>query len=253
MVIDPLIVDTYAGDGYGQDAINKLVQAGPPWHGLRLKATEGTYYPANAPSDREWFLDNWMRARVYAGVRYGKDWFRGAYHYLRTDEDGTKQAENFLSLIEEAGGWGDGDLWPMVDVESAENPPASSSTQQIVDVCGAWTTKVKAETGRRITLYGNIYIFEAGITSHMGCDTLCIARYTADLPTSVYQRIGWNLANPPAFPSVLDWQLNGDGTEEVAGYPKDTPMGPCDYAALIIGGGGQAAIDWVAANINTPP
>lgn len=254
MTIDPLIADTYKGDGFGQDAINAIVSAGPPWHGLRLKATEGTYYPANAPTDKEWFLDNWMRVRVYAGVRYGKDWFRGAYHYFRVDEDGLAQADAFLSLVDEAGGWGAGDLFPMVDLESAENPP-SASAQQIVDGVGAFTTKVKAVTGRRCTLYGNVYIATAGITAHMGCDTLSIARYTADLPPTIYQRIGWQLANPATFPSVLDWQLMGDSQELVPGYPKSTPMGPNhgDYAALIIGGGGQSALDWLAANINTSP
>jgi GH25 family lysozyme M1 (1,4-beta-N-acetylmuramidase) len=252
MPIDPLVADCSAQDGIGQDQINKLAAAGLPWIGMYLKATEGTYYPANRPTDREWFLDNWMRVRVYAGVRYGKTWFRGAYHYLRCDEDGLAQADNFLALVDEAGGWGPGDLWPMIDVESAEQP-ATVSAQQIIDCGRAFTTKVKAVTGRRCTLYGNIYLFQNGITDHLGCDTLIVARYTADLPPVIYNRIGWSLANPAAWPSVVGWQLDGDGQEEVVGYPKDTPMGPCDYSAMIIGGGGQAAIDWIAANLNTPP
>lgn len=253
MTVDPLLVDLYSGDGYGGDDINKLVLAGPPWHGLWLKASEGTYFPASDPKSREWFLDNWFRARVYAGVRYGKDWFRGAYHYLRTDQDGTLQAENFLSTVETAGGFGIGDLWPMMDVESSENPP-NASAAEIEDVGSAFTAKVKAETGRRIALYGNIYLWERGVTSHMGCDLLVVARYAADLPPATYQRIGWELKKPADFGSVLGWQLEGDGQEFVPGYPHQLPIGKHgDYTAAIIGGGGQAALEWIAANINTPP
>lgn len=192
MGIDPLIVDTYAGDGHGQDAITALVKAGPPWHGLVMKATEGTYYPANRPDDREWFLDNWIRARVYAGARYGQNWFRGAYHYLRVDQDGTLQAEKFLALVEEAGGWGAGDLWPMVDVESAENPQHPGK-QAIIDCVSAFTAKVKAELGRTCLLYGNVYLAENDVTDHMGCGVLEVARYASTLPLVVYERIGWKL------------------------------------------------------------
>lgn len=250
--MDSLIADTYAGDGYGSAAILKLVNAGPPWRGMYLKASEGTYYPNNRPDDKEWFLDNWFRVRVYAGDRYGKDWFRGAYHYFRVGEDPIVQADNFISTVETAGGWNIGDLFPMVDVESAENP-ANASKAQIEDGVSAFVERGKAVLGRRFTLYGNIYLAEHGVTSHMGCDTLCVARYSSTLPPTIYERIGWKLQTPAQFPSLLSWQLDGDGEEYVPGYPKNTPMGPCDYAALVIGGGGAAAVEWLAANINTPP
>ena len=254
MTIDPLLVDTYAGDGYGQDQIKTLVSAGGYWNGITLKATEGTYYPDNTPSDKEWFLDNWIRCRMYPQVQgtYGKTFFRGAYHYFRVDEDATAQAEYFLSFVEQAGGWGVGDLWPMIDVESAENP-ANASAAQIEDGVSTWTAKVKSELGRRVTGYWNIYPAQVGVTSRMGCDLLILPRYTADLPPTIYQRIGWQLATPAAFPSLLAWQLDGDGQELVPGYPKNTPMGPCDYSALVIGGGGTTALEWLAANINVAP
>lgn len=246
MTLDPLVVDTYAGDGYGGDAIQKLVLAGPPWHGLILKATEGTYYPANRPDDREWFLDNWMRARVYAGTRYGQDWFRGAYHYHRIDEDPVLQAESFLKLVEEAGGWGDGDLWPMIDVEQAENPQGPGA-QKIVDSVQGWVMKVAAETGRQPMLYGAGYLWENSVTSHMGCGTLCFPRYTPTLPPDTYHRIGWQLSS--SRPTLWAWQLAGDGECHVEGYPSTTPMGRCDYSAVIVSGGGDNAIAWTRANL----
>jgi len=244
--IDPLIVDTYAGDGYGGPDIQKLVLAGPPWHGLLLKATEGTGYPAHRTEDREWFLDNWMRARVYAGTRYGVDWFRGAYHYLRIDEDPVAQAKWFLTTVDEAGGWNSGDLWPMVDVEAANNP-ASPGAAAIVACVSKFAAYVKAQVGTTPMLYGNVYLAENGVTDHMGCGTLIVARYAATLPQEICERIGWQLTNTK--PTVFGWQLDGDGEEYVPGYPVLTPMGKCDYSAIIVAGGGESALAWIRANL----
>ena len=47
-MISPLIVDIYAGDLGGKPDIGALVDAGAPWHGLILKATEGTGYNGGA-------------------------------------------------------------------------------------------------------------------------------------------------------------------------------------------------------------
>jgi len=248
VTLDPLVVDTYAGDGYGQDAITKLVEAGQPWHGIILKATEGTYYPANRPHDHEWFLDNWIRCRIYPRERYGQDFFRGAYHYLRIDEDPVLQAEKFLALVEEAGGWGQGDLWPMIDVEQAGNPEGPGP-QKIIDAVQGWVTKIAAETGKQPMLYGAGYLWENHVTSHMGCGTLCFPRYTPTLPPDTYQRIGWQLTT--ARPTLWGWQLCGDGEVYVPGYPKLTPMGKCDYTAVIVAGGGEAALAWTRANVGS--
>ena len=256
-----MVVDLYAGDGRGPDDLRKLALAGAPWHGISLKATEGTYYPDNKPSDREWFLDNWIRCRIYAGARYGVDWFRGFYHYFRVDQSGLLQAEKCLTLVEIAGGLGSGDLWPMIDVESAENP-TDASAQMIEDGVSEFAAKILAETGRMPMLYGNVYLAEHGVTRHMGCGTLNVARYTADLLVrdkdghvtgNVYERIGWKLQNPAAMPTLWGWQLCGDGEVYVPGYPKVTPLGPADYTAIIAAGGGQAGIDWTAANLFSTP
>jgi GH25 family lysozyme M1 (1,4-beta-N-acetylmuramidase) len=246
VTLDPLIVDTYAGDGYGGPDIQKLASAGPPWHGLILKATEGTGYPSKGSPDREWFLDNWIRARVYAGSRYGVDWFRGAYHYLHIGIDPVQQADWFLSTVAEAGGWSSGDLWPMVDVEGADNPDSPGSAA-IVSCVSAFTARVLARTGKHCTLYGNVYLAENGVADHMGCETLCIARDTETLPETIYQRIGWQLGD--AKPTVLSWQLCGDGVVYDPGYPTVTPMGKCDYSAIIVAGGGDAALAWIAAQL----
>jgi hypothetical protein len=246
VTIDPLIVDVYAKSPAVD--IPKLVAAGPPWHGITLKATEGTYYPRQ--SEKDWFLQHWLPARIFAGARYGVTFFRQAYHYHRVDQDPLLQANKLLQLITEAGGEGPGDLPLMVDVESGENPPHASS-QQIVDSVSTFDARIFAVTGRHSMLYGNIYLAEHGVTSTMGCSLLTVARYLADLPPKIYQRIGWKLTKPPTIPTVFGWQYCGDPDGgELAGYPKSSPMGPgpADIIAVIAAGGGQAALEFMRAN-----
>ncbi len=246
-VIDPLIVDVYAKSPVMN--VKALVAAGPPWCGLILKATEGTSYPRL--QEREWFLKNWLPARILALDRYGKNWFRGAYHYLRIDQNAIAQADAFLNLIDLAGGWGPGDLWPMVDVEGAENPN-NASAQQIVDSVSAYTARIRSRTGRSTMGYGNVYLWERGVRATMGCGLLTVARYASDLPPVTYQRIGWKLQNPPMMPTLWGWQFSGDPEGSfLPGYPTSSPMGPgpADITAMIVAGGGQAALDWTRQNL----
>jgi len=274
-VIDPLIVDLYAGDFGGQPDLAKLVAAGYPWCGVILKATEGTYYPSAHQED--WFLSHWLPARELALERYGAaigsyyvkpamtdadqsmgqrivPWYRGAYHYLRVDEDPIIQADHFLTLVERAGGWGPGDLWPMLDVEAADNPPAASSSAQIQDAVSRWASKVTAALGRSVMLYGNVYLAEAGITSHMNCGLLTVARYSPTLPPDTYQRIGWQLES--AIPTLWGWQYSGDPDGgSLHGYPTKCPLSAtenADIIAAIVAGGGDpwSVLDWTTANLS---
>ena len=261
-MVAPLVVDTYPDDSFGNGeggwsgAIQRLVLAGRPWCGLILKATEGTYYPKNNLHARDWFLDNWIRARIYAGVRYGKDWFRGAMHYVRVGEDGIAQADNLLSLVDEAGGWGDGDLWPMLDLESAENPP-DATAQQIIDTVVPMAQKIRAATGMTPMLYGNVYPAERGVRDYLGCGTLTVPRYTPTLPAEIYQRIGWLLARPPQMPTVWGWQYSGDPEGgKLAGYPTKCPMSAtenADITAIIVDDDFDQALAWTAANRTAQP
>jgi len=256
MTVNPLLCDIYAGDLGGKPDIAKLATAGAPWHGLWLKATEGLYYPqrsSSGPYGDAWFLHNWPLARTAAGTRYGFDWFRGAYHYHRIDQDAVAQADAYLALIERGGGWAYGDLWPMIDVESAENP-VKPGKQRIVDSVSAWVERVKAVLGREIVLYGGEYLAENGVTSRMGCSMLSVARYAQDLPPVVYNRIGWNLsgknaASPLAQATVLEWQYCGDGEAYLKNYPKISPMGAIDIGAVIVNG--DDGLAWLRRNLFT--
>lgn len=221
---DPLFVDVYAGDG--PKDWHALAAAGAPWHGAILKATQGTYY-----RDTAWLAPNWRALRQVATERYGVDWFRGAYHYLDVRQGGAEQADSFLAAIDYAGGWGPGDLWPMVDVERA-GQRETTATQQVIDCVGAFVARIHKATGRETMLYGGSWLYDLAITSRMGCRWLAIARYTPTLPVHVYERIGWDRAG------LVLWQYCGDGLGYLAGYPVVAPgCGKVDISALVMSGG----------------
>jgi GH25 family lysozyme M1 (1,4-beta-N-acetylmuramidase) len=235
-MISPLIVDVYEGDLDGQLDIATLVAAGAPWHGIILKASEGTGYTGG-----QWFQTHWPEARDLAGDRYCVDWFRGAYHYIRLDHSSEAQIDLYLRTVENAGGWAAGDFWPILDLEHANNPDLPA--QQIVDKVTEMAQFVRAKTGRDATLYGGSLMFDKGITDHMGCSRLWIARYTATLPAIVYQRIGWQLDD------VLMWQYVGDGQGFLEGYPIQSPIGGVDVSAMLVAGGGDASLDYLRQNL----
>src|ERR1041385_2096021 len=150
---DPLLVDLWEGDLHGHPQLEKLGAAGYPWCGVVMKTSEGLEYHS------DWFLAQWGKAREVGGERYGRDWFRGCYHYARLNEDPIKQCHLHLSRVELAGGWGGGDLPSWLDVEGANNP-MNLTTARIEDFISMWVEEYKAATGRAPWLYGNIYLAE---------------------------------------------------------------------------------------------
>lgn len=238
---DRFLVDFYQGDRIGN--LSLLAAAGDPWIGSIVKASEGLGFVSS------WFGDQWRRLRELAPDRYGSTWFRGAYHYIRLDQDPIKQAHAFLGQIQAAGGLDSGDLL-MIDVEGANQPLVTGS--QIVADVSTFVAEVKRETGKRIVLYGNIFLAEHGVTDHCGCDALIVARYTATLPPVIYNRIGWTWSNDAGaeLPTLLGWQYCGSGQRgefmgdtSVTGYPTRTPIGICDTTALIGAGGGDGGLE----------
>lgn len=239
--IDSLLIDIYEDDLDGKPDIATLVAAGPPWCGMILKATEGTYYNGGT-----WLETYWPLARSLAGSRYGATWFRGAYHYAYMGERGAAQADYFLDHVQSAGGWGLGDLWPIIDVESA-GQPEDMTQQRVIDVVSAWAERILACTGRAPMLYGGSYLRSFGITDHMGCQALWIPSWTSTLPASTYTSMGWSLAD------TWGWQYCGDGTAYLEGYPHVTPIGATDISAVIINGGAdpQAGLHWTRTHLGT--
>lgn len=235
----PLLVDVsvYQDRAIPPAAWAQLAAAGPPWHGVILKATEGRAGAAWEAPSLAWFGRHWPAVRHGGGERYGSSWFRGAYHFLRVREDGAAQADHYLATIERAGGWDVGDLWPIVDVESSR-ANAGATRAQVEDVTSSWVERVRQRTGRDVVLYAGYWLAELGITSRMGCSWLWYAAYTRTLARATYERIGWDAA------SLWAWQYAGADARgplaELAGYPHTTPIGDADISALMLPGGIEA-------------
>jgi len=186
-------VSRHQGDRVAFD----VIAAHPDMVGVIVKISEGLHY---AP--REWIAHNWPAARAAGGVRYGDTWFRGAYHYLRINVDGAKQADFFLDAIERAGGWGHGDMMPFVDAEASNNEDATR--EDVIECVSAFARRIKERTGRGTIYYGRGFMRDLGIASRMGCVAIWNAGYTATMPMT-------GLA--PAFDrdDVVLWQYT-DGT-----------------------------------------
>jgi GH25 family lysozyme M1 (1,4-beta-N-acetylmuramidase) len=201
-----LFVDLYSLD-LGPAPRWDILLATPHYTGAILKATEGTSFSAAS-----WFIDNWPRLRDGAGESYGETWFRGAYHFLVFGRDGKAQADYYLRTIEKAGGWGDGDLIPIVDVElgSKRNPNSRASAHQVIDCTSAWAERIRAATGRRVMLYGRGAMRDLGIQSKMNCDVVWNPSYTRTMTTNGLLSVD-GTAGPWRIDDIALWQYGGDG------------------------------------------
>jgi len=229
LTIDPCIIDTYYGDGVKPSQWKIVADAGLPWVGAILQVCNGTDVAG-------WFIDSWEPLKEAGGARYGIDWFRGSYGYMRIIPAQTpaqniayalRQADAFLSGIEAAGGFGIGDLWPAVDVERAGN--SGSIASMVVDATSTWSETILRRTGRRPILYAGSYFKDLGIKDHCGCQMLWFPRWEATLSEADYGAIGWTRDR------LWGWQYCGDGNAKLANYPHTTPIGPLDITAIVLG------------------
>lgn len=208
-----LFADLYEGDN-AHPAWTALATA-PQFVGAIVKATEGLHY---AP---DWFCDAWRGIRNAAPVRYGSTWYRGCYHYLHFSGDGKAQADYYLAHVERAGGWGSGDILPIVDVERgpAGGVNYSASAQQVIDTTSAWSARVREVTGRRVMLYGRGLLRDLGIMDRMGCDVAWCPSYTAELVTHGLEAFG--------LERIPLWQYAGDGEGDASRHhlPLKSPVG----------------------------
>jgi hypothetical protein len=219
-------VDLAEEDGISAPQILQLQQAGPPWTGVILQASNGvSSFPA-------WFPGAWKAAGPGSGnPSYGKTTFRGAYGYYVVGEDPVKQADVGLDAIDAAGGWSRGDLAFGVDIESGEQPGGVTAAQ-VEDGLTAFADRVLQRTGRGPILYGGSLIRSLGITSRMGCAYLWIPEWNqgGTLDWKLVTEMGWNID------STLLWQDVGDGSNTAPkGYPNTTPVGDqLDISTMVI-------------------
>lgn len=226
---DPLlVVDLYRHDLGALPNFDAAV-ATPGMCAIILKATEGTSYPLG------WFTSNWERVRRAAGDRYASSFFRGAYHYLRFDIDGTLQADYYLRAVQRAGGWGAGDILPIVDVERGgeKSPNRDDGAAKVTACVRAFVDHVKAMSGRDVILYGRGAMRDLGIRDRFGCRYLWDPQYGPDLDRDAIERVGWQLEDVPLW-QYTDGKVGATKTKTGAPLPHGIPgFGAVDLSVVL--------------------
>lgn len=241
-----IITDIYPGD-LGENppfhVLPGMVASGKELVGCVVKASEGIGW---GKKNEDWFKRSWQRVREVAGDRYGVDFFRGCYHFLRMTADGAKQADYFCNLVDAAGGWGDGDLMPWMDVEEGgqgnwapqrletiTDPALRKRLAGEVTTCAtAFIKRFKERTGLRIAVYGRGIFRDLQMTNcKFGADGVVNPAYTPTMP--LMDKYGVSLDD------IILWQLQGTGEDSrvrLAGYPHNLPgWGAQDYSVYIDG------------------
>ncbi len=224
-----------------ENILNREIQ-GKEFVGCVLKSSEGLGW---GTKNEEWFKTNWRRMREIGGQRYGVEWFRGAYHFLRFTRDGAKQADYFCDIIESAGGWGPGDLMPWVDAEEGgqgtwaggerlsdiTDPIKRARLTKEVRTCiEGFVRRFKERTGLRIAVYGRGIFRDLRMTNcNFGEDSWVNPGYTRIMPKM--EKYGVPLSH------ISLWQLCGDGEAYADGFPAGDikGWGTNDYSVFIDG------------------
>lgn len=95
------------------------------------------------------FAANWKGMKANGIIR-------GAYQFFEPSQGGLEQAKLFVAKIEEAGGFEDGDLPGVIDVESVDG---ATSAQTIAEVHN-WIDYVESQTNRKPIIYAGSYFWD---------------------------------------------------------------------------------------------
>jgi GH25 family lysozyme M1 (1,4-beta-N-acetylmuramidase) len=182
------------------------------YFGAIIKAWEGPQF-----NDGGWFQGNWDAVRAAGGDRYGVSWFRGAYLFLKFMESGADQADAYLTAIERAGGWAEGDILPIVDVELGgdKNSNRQASAGLVIECVTECSSRLREQTGRRVMLYGRGAMRDLAINDRMGCDLVWNPSYTATMVRNGLQ--AWDLEE------IVLWQYCGDNFAAFEKLPHTVP------------------------------
>jgi lysozyme len=123
---------------------------------------------------------------------------RGAYHFARPQpgRDPRDEVAEFLSVLKRAGGLGDGDLVPMLDVE-AYGPSGKISPRATIEWLRAFVNEMHSQIGRRPIIYTGSFWRDAmgNPADDLGCK-LWLAAYVKQpdkwVPTAWAEQ-GWTI------------------------------------------------------------
>ena len=132
-----------------------------------IKATEGVDY-----QDRQ-FTKNLKEAKE-AGILVG------AYHFCTPldGRDALNEAEHFISVINNSGGFNLLDLPPVIDIEDSRG----LNKKEITEVVAAWVTRVKKAAGIQPVIYSYSYFIRQYLDESLCEIPLWLAHYDSELP-----------------------------------------------------------------------
>jgi lysozyme len=164
------------------------------------------------------FDTNWLASKA-AGVR------RGAYHFFRAEQDAERQAQSFISKLNED--WGE--LPGVLDFEVL----GSASADQALNGVMCWMELVEAASGRMPLLYTGPSFWKTQVKDSNAFSThaLWIAHYTSALRPAL----------PSAWKQWTFWQYSEQGN--VPGI-----KGPVDLDRF---SGNVMELEALGARINT--
>lgn len=174
------------------------------WPGLKktdirflfIKATQGTEYVDPK------FKENWSSAKHY-------EFYRGAYHFYQPNEDPKKQAEHFLSVVQNE----KGDIIPTLDIEIAHGVSREKLTEDV----GIWIKTVQEALGRPPMIYTDKAFWDKSIDRSFSHCPLWIAEW--ETGHDPYLPRGWK--------QWVFWQYSATGS--VNGIPEARGKVDLDY------------------------
>ncbi len=121
-----------------------------------IKATEGLGRVDNG------FRKNWFKAKEALVTR-------GAYHFFISSKSGKAQAENFIETVKLS----DGDLPPVLDIETANGASAADIRQRAKD----WLQMIEKHYKVKPIIYSNIDFYENFLAGTFDDYPLWVAHY----------------------------------------------------------------------------
>jgi len=175
---------------------------------------------------------DWTFARNWAGMR-AAGMLRGAYQYFEVGENAVAQAD---LLADAVGSLGDGDLPPMLDIESG-----AGSAGEILGAMQAWSNRIQSRLGKKPVIYTGAWWWNphTGGSAAFASYPLADSYYSESCPNIAAGWQSWTLwqySSSGLVPGIgghvdLD-SFNGTLGELRAfaaggGSPPPTVSGPC--------------------------
>jgi lysozyme len=166
------------------------------------------------------FQDNWEGAQANGIIR-------GAYQFFRSDEDAVAQAD---LLLEEIGTFEEGDLPPVIDVETTDGQTSST----IVSKVQQWIDHVEAATGRAPIIYTAKWFWQSNVGSSAFADyPLWAANWEVACPDIPDQWSSWTFWQHTDSGSVsgisgnVDMNVFNGDLDALMDFAEYTPE-PCE-------------------------